>query len=85
MELVIWIVIALFIFIYRKNDGTETFYNYLKKQFNFIYEKYAPYSYQTISAKVKELKQEYTFKDYVFQMVIIGGIAGALAYLYFQL
>ncbi|MBE6154503.1 MAG: hypothetical protein E7163_02880 [Firmicutes bacterium] len=83
MELVIWIVIALFIFIYRKNDGTETFYNYLKQQFNFIYEKYAPYSYQTISAKVKELKQEYTFKDYVFQMVIIGGIAGALAYLYF--
>jgi len=83
MELVIWIVIALFIFIYRKNDGTETFYNHLKKQFNFIYEKYAPYSYQTISAKVKELKQEYTFKDYVFQMVIIGGIAGALAYLYF--
>ena len=83
MELIIWIIIALFIIIYRKNDGTETFYNFFKSQYKVVYEKYSPFSFQTISAKIKELKQEYTIKDYILQVVIIGGIAGGLAYLYF--
>lgn len=83
MELVIWILIAIFIFIYRKNNGTENFYNFVKKQVNFVYDKYAPYSFKTISAKMKELKQEYTIKDYTLQVVILGGIAGSIAYLYF--
>ena len=55
MELVILIIIALFIIIYRKNDGTLSFYNMLKSQFNIVYQKYAPYSFQTISAKVKAI------------------------------
>ena len=83
MEFVILFLIAMFIIIYRKNDGSETFYKFLKSQFNVVYEKYAPYSYRTISAKMKELKQEYTIKDYVLQIVVIGGIAAAIAYLYF--
>ncbi len=83
MELVIWIGIALFVIIYRQNSGTDTFYNFVKKQAGNIYEKYAPYSFQTISAKMKELKQEYTIKDYMLQIVVIGGIAAAIAYLYF--
>ena len=68
MELVILIAIALFIIIYRKNDGSETFYNFLKSQFGIVYEKYAPYSYQKISKKMKELKQEYTMKDMLFRL-----------------
>ena len=64
MELVIWFIIALFVIIYRKNDGTETFYNFFKLQFGKVYEKYAPYSFQTISAKMKDLKQNYTMKFY---------------------
>ena len=83
MELVIWIAIALFVIIYRKNDGTETFYNTVKKQFGGLYQKYAPYSYQEISKKMKDLKQDYTIKDYAIQVVIIGGIAGGIAFLYF--
>ena len=83
MEFVILFLIAMFIIIYRKNDGSETFYKFLKSQFNVVYEKYAPYSYRTISAKMKELKQEYTIKDYILQIVVIGGIAAAIAYLYF--
>lgn len=83
MEFVILFLIAMFIIIYRENDGSETFYKFLKSQFNVVYEKYAPYSYRTISAKMKELKQEYTIKDYVLQIVVIGGIAAAIAYLYF--
>jgi len=83
MELVIWILIALFIFIYRRNDGSESFYNFTKSQFSGIYDKYAPYSFKTISAKMKDLKQEYTTKDYILQIVVFGGIAGGIAYLYF--
>lgn len=83
MELVLLIAIALFVIIYRKNDGTETFYTFLKSQFGIVYQKYAPYSYQTISKKMKELKQEYTFKDYALQIVVVGGIAAGIAYLYF--
>lgn len=83
MELVIWILIALFVIVYRRNDGSESFYTFMKSQFGIIYQKYAPYSFQTISAKMKDLKQEYTMKDYALQIVVLGGIAGGLAYLYF--
>ena len=83
MEFVIIFFIAMFVVIYRKNDGSETFYKFVKSQFGIVYEKYAPYSYKTISAKMKELKQEYTVKDYVLQIVVIGGLAAAIAYLYF--
>lgn len=83
MELVILIAIALFVIIYRKNEGSESFYAFLKSQFGLIYEKYAPYSFQTISAKMKDLKQEYTMKDYMLQIVIFGGLAGGISYLYF--
>ena len=83
MEFVIIFLIAMFIVIYRKNDGSETFYKFVKSQFGIVYEKYAPYSYRTISAKMKELKQEYTIKDYTLQVIVIGGFAAAIAYLYF--
>ncbi len=83
MELVIWILIALFVFAYRQNNGSEDFYKFAKKQASSIYQKYAPFSFQTISAKMKELKQEYTVKDYVLQIVVLGGLAGGIAYLYF--
>ncbi len=83
MEFVILFLIAIFVIIYRKNDGTDTFYKFVKKQFGVVYEKYAPYSYRTISAKMKELKQEYTVKDYTLQIIVIGGLAAAIAYLYF--
>ncbi len=83
MELVILIAIAFFVIVYRRNDNTESFYSFLKSQFGIIYEKYAPYSFQTISKKMKELKQDYTMKDYVLQIVVIGGLAAGIAYLYF--
>ena len=75
--------IALFVIIYRRNDCSESFYTFMKSQFGIVYQKYAPYSFQTISAKMKELKQEYTMKDYMIQIVVLGGLAGGIAYLYF--
>ncbi len=83
MEFVIIFAIAIFIIIYRSNKSGNSFYDYSKQQMGSIYQKYAPYSFQTISAKIKELKQEYTIKDYAVQVVLFGGVAGGLAYLYF--
>jgi len=83
VEYIILAFIAIFILIYRQNDGTESFYKFFKKQFSVVYEKYAPYSYKTISAKMKELKQEYTIKDYAVQVVVMGAVAGGIAFLYF--
>ena len=83
MEFVILFLIAMFIIIYRKNDGSETFYKFLKSQFNVVYEKYAPYSYKQIREKTKELGEEYTLKQYVGQVILFAGVAGGIAYLYF--
>ncbi len=83
MELVIWIAIALFIFAYRQSNGTDSVYNFAKKQIGAVYSRYAPYSFQAMSAKMKELKQDYTLKDYIMQIVILGGLAGGIAFLYF--
>ncbi len=48
-----------------------------------LYNKYAPYSFKVVREKAKELGQEYTAKQYVFQVVIIGGLAGLISYFYF--
>ena len=57
MELVLLILIAIFVITYRKNTG-DNFYRFLMKEINNLYEKYAPYSFQMVREKTKELGQE---------------------------
>ena len=45
IELVIMLLIAIFIILYRKNPG-ENLYNNIVSSFMEIYDKYAPYSYK---------------------------------------
>ena len=54
MELIILWLIAIFVFTYRKNTG-DNFYKFLMSEINNVYEKYAPYSYQMVREKTKEL------------------------------
>ncbi|MEI3530436.1 MAG: hypothetical protein V8Q75_05125 [Bacilli bacterium] len=85
MTIVIFIVIALigiFIVAYRSNDGGST-YKFIANKASGIYEKVAPYSYKEIRAKVKELGQEYTTKQYVIQIVVFAASAAVVSYLYF--
>jgi hypothetical protein len=63
VELVIWIVIAIFVITYRKNTG-DNVYKFFVEQVGNAYNKYAPYSFKEVRAKTKELGQEYKFKDY---------------------
>lgn len=82
MELVIMILIAIFVLSYR-NQNSENVYKFISETVKNVYNKYAPYSYQEVREKSKELGQEYTAKEYITQIIIIGGGAAGIAYLYF--
>ena len=82
MELVIIILIAIFVLSYRNQNG-ENVYKFISETVKNVYNKYAPYSYQEVREKSKELGQEYTAKEYITQIIIIGGGAAGIAYLYF--
>ena len=82
MELVIMILIAVFVLSYRNQNG-ENVYKFISDTVKNVYNKYAPYSYQEVREKSKELGQEYTAKEYLSQIILIGGGAAGIAYLYF--
>ena len=82
MELIIMILIAIFVLSYRNQNG-ENVYKFISDTVKNVYNKYAPYSYQEVREKSKELGQEYTAKEYLSQIILIGGGAAGIAYLYF--
>ena len=82
IELVIMLLIAIFIILYRKNPG-ENLYNNIVSSFMEIYDKYAPYSFKMVREKTKELGEEYTPRQYLNQVVLIGGFAALIGYFYF--
>ena len=82
MELVIMILIAIFVLSYRNQNG-ENVYRFISDTVKNVYNKYAPYSYQEVREKSKELGQEYSTKEYITQIILIGGGAAGIAYLYF--
>lgn len=75
-------VILIFIVIYRNSSG-KNIYKYITKSMGPVYDKLAPYTYQEIRKKIKDLGQNYTLKDYISQILLFGGIAAAMGYLYF--
>ncbi len=82
MELILLLLIAVFVFTYRKNNG-ENIYKFFSSQVQSLYEKYAPYSFQIVREKAKELGQEYSARQYFVQVGLFAGFAGGVAYLYF--
>ena len=75
-------IILLFIVFYRSTGGKDI-YKEVTGSLGPVYDKIAPYTYKEIRVKIKELGQNYKFKDYLRQIVVFGGIAGAMGYLYF--
>ncbi len=82
MELLIMLVIAVFVLSYRRQSG-ESVYRFIADTVTTIYNKYAPYSYQEVREKSKQLGQEYSAKEYLSQIILIGGVAAVVGYLYF--
>ena len=76
------LIIALFIVIYRQNNG-ESAYKFIVNKVGDAYERFAPYSFKKIREKVKELGMEYTTKQYTMQAILFAGAAFIVSYLYF--
>ena len=81
-ELFILLAIAIFVLVYRRNNGENT-YKYVKDNVEKVYDKYAPYSFKIVREKAIELGQEFTPREYLTQITIIGGIAAVIGYFYF--
>ncbi|MDD2470001.1 MAG: hypothetical protein PHI22_03645 [Bacilli bacterium] len=82
MELIILCFIAVYVIVYRKNKGQKV-YRFIIDQASSLYERYAPYSYKSVSQKAKELKQEYTPRQYTIQVIIFAGGGFIISWLYF--
>ena len=85
MDFIILLLVAfiiVFVFAYRNSSG-ESVYKYVSNQVSVLYDKYAPYSYKEIRAKVKKLGQDYTKKQYTLQVFVFAISSFVISYLYF--
>lgn len=82
MELFIMLVIGVFVLTYRQQNGANV-YKFITESIKNIYNKYAPYSYQEVREKSKELGQDYGPKEYLVQVILIGGLFLVIGYVYF--
>lgn len=81
-ELIILLIIAIVVLVARRNPG-ENVYKFFVTNATHAYDKYAPYSFKMVREKAVELGQEYTPRQYISQIVILGGLAGLVGYFYF--
>ena len=82
MELILWLAIAIFVLAYRYNTG-DNVYKFFADTVANVYNTYAPYSYREVKEKTKELGYEYTPRQYMVQVILIGGFAAIISFLYF--
>ncbi len=82
MELIILLFIAAFVLSYHYNTG-DNVYKFFADTVSNFYNTYAPYSYKEVKEKTKELGQNYTTKDYFMQVILLGGAAAIISYMYF--
>ena len=82
MELLLWLIIAIFVLAYRYNTG-DNVYKFFADTVSNVYNTYAPYSYQEVKAKTKELGYDYSPRQYAVQVALIGGAAAIITFLYF--
>ena len=82
IEIIIVAIVLIFIVTYRFSSGNGV-YRFLNQQGQKIYSIYAPYSYKEISEKVKKLGLQYTTRQYITQIILFGGVAAIVGYLYF--
>ena len=74
--------IILYLFVNWQSNGKGV-YNAIVDAVGVAYEKYAPYSFKQIRAKIVQLGQEYTVRQYTIQIVIYAGSAAVISYFYF--
>lgn len=75
-------LVVLFIITYRTSTGYGV-YKFIKESADSLYDKYAPYSYKEMRKKIKSLGLDFTPRQYLTQIVLLGGFAAVVGYLYF--
>lgn len=82
MEIVIIGVLVLFIVTYRSSNGHDVA-KFITDSAKSVYSKFEPYSYKEMRSKVKELGIDFTPRQYITQIVLLGGGAALIGYMYF--
>ena len=82
MEFFLCAIIIIVVVLLRDNPGDKP-YKYVITQVADAYNKYAPYSFKTVSDQVKKMGLNYTVKDYTVQVIIFSLAAFIISYLYF--
>ncbi len=81
-ELIFLIVLVVVITLYRNYKG-QNVGKFITSQVQQMYDRFAPYSFKVVREKTKELGQEYTPRQYLIQVIIMGAFTGVVSYLYF--
>lgn len=81
-ELIFLLVLVVVIVLYRNYKG-QNVGKFITSQVQGVYDKFAPYSFKIVREKTKELGQEYTPRQYLIQVIIMGAFAAVVSYLYF--
>ena len=82
MVLFLLVIIAALVLLYRNYKG-QNVAKYFTSQFQALYDRFAPYSFKVVREKTKELGQEYTPRQYLTQVLMLGGFAAVVTYIYF--
>ena len=81
-ELIFLLALVVVIVLYRNYKG-QNVGKFITSQVQGVYDKFAPYSFKVVREKTKELGQEYTPRQYLIQVIIMGAFAAVVSYLYF--
>ena len=85
MELVLLIIIAIFAIAYRSSQtqSVTSTTKYISGQAKDLYDRIAPFSYKQMRAKIKDLGEDFTPKQFIRQIALFAGLASVISYLYF--
>ena len=81
-ELVFLFILVAVLLLYRNYKG-QNIGKFITSQVQGVYDKFAPYSFQVVREKTKELGQEYTARQYMIQIIVMASFTGVVSYLYF--
>lgn len=81
-ELLIIVVVIGFLAMLKNYRGKNVS-KFITTNIQNVYDKFSPYSYRVVKEKTKELGQEYTPRQYLIQVLVIGGFAAVIVTLYF--
>lgn len=82
MEVLIVGAVILFMVTYRASNGKDVA-KFISQTAKDVYSKFEPYSYKEMREKIKQLGIDYSARQYATQIVLLGGGAALVGYMYF--